>query len=150
MTLRRVMAASTHAGQNVIMRMAEPGGQGYVDRLPEPDGLPSWLSQHELDYYVGEFARSGFTGALNWYRNFDRNWELTAHPPAATIVVPALSVIGDNDPLLTFSPGDRAAEVVSGPYRSVIINSAGHCIQQERPDEINMLLLEFLTDVSMT
>ena len=53
---------------------------GFVDRMPEPDGLPAWLTQDELDHYVAEFDRTGFTGGLNWYRNFDRNWELTDAP----------------------------------------------------------------------
>ena len=53
-------------------------GRGFVDRMPELDGLPGWLSAAELDRYVEEFRRTGFTGGLNWYRNMDRNWETTA------------------------------------------------------------------------
>ena len=45
---------------------------------PEPDGLPDWLSQEELDHYIAEFTRTGFTGGVNWYRNLDRNWETDA------------------------------------------------------------------------
>ena len=47
--------------------------------MPEPDGLPDWLSQDELDHYIAEFTRTGFTGGVNWYRNLDRNWEISAH-----------------------------------------------------------------------
>ncbi len=65
--------------------MVAPGPEGFIDRLPEPDGLPDWISQDELDHYVGEFTRTGFTGGLNWYRNFDRNWETTAELAGATI-----------------------------------------------------------------
>ena len=39
---------------------------------------PDWLSEEELQVYVDAFERTGFTGGLNWYRNIDRNWELTA------------------------------------------------------------------------
>ena len=60
-------------------------GRGFVDRLPEPDGLPDWLSQAELDHYVAEFTRTGFTGGVNWYRNLDRNWELTEHAGGAQV-----------------------------------------------------------------
>ncbi len=40
-------------------------------------GLPPWLTQADLDYYVGEFSQSGFRGGINYYRNFHRNWETT-------------------------------------------------------------------------
>ena len=63
--------------------MLTPGPEGFIDRIAEPDGLPDWISQDEFDHYVGEFSRNGFTAPLNWYRNFDRNWELTATTPAA-------------------------------------------------------------------
>ena len=55
-----------------------PDGRGFVDRIPNRTGLPAWLSQDELDHYIAEFTRTGFTGGVNWYRNFDRNWETTA------------------------------------------------------------------------
>ncbi|EUA32612.1 alpha/beta hydrolase family protein [Mycobacterium xenopi 3993] len=54
------------------------GPEGFVERLPEPDGLPDWISGDELDHYIAEFTRTGFTGGLNWYRNLDRNWEIMA------------------------------------------------------------------------
>lgn len=129
------------------MRMLTPGPQGFIDRLTEPDHLPEWLTESELDYYVREFQRTGFTGALNWYRNFDRNWEITATPPAQTIEVPALFVGGTADPVLAFTRTDRAGEVVTGPYRQVMLDGAGHWIQQERTTEINTELLEFLSAV---
>ena len=50
--------------------------------------LPDWISDDELDHYAAEFGRTGFTGGLNWYRNFDRNWATTEHVPARTIRVP--------------------------------------------------------------
>ncbi len=55
-----------------------PDDAGFVDRLSEPDRLPDWLeSAAELDHYVSEFTRTGFTGGINWYRNLDRNWQTT-------------------------------------------------------------------------
>ena len=60
-----------------------PARRGFVERMPEPDGLPDWLSQEELDHYIAEFTRTGFTGGVNWYRNLDRNWELTRAPRRA-------------------------------------------------------------------
>ena len=144
-TMRRTLAGRLRNAAEAAV-MARPGPEGYVERLPEPDRLPDWLSERELDYYIAEFTRTGFTGALNWYRNFDRNWELTADTPATTITAPAMFLAGTNDPVLSFTRTDRYAEVVSGPYRQLLIDGAGHWVQQERPAEVNDALLDFLTE----
>ncbi|PRC44501.1 epoxide hydrolase, partial [Mycobacterium sp. ITM-2017-0098] len=144
-TMRRALAGQPTREDAAAMQRSGP--QGYVDRLPEPDGLPAWLSQDELDYYIAEFSRTGFTGALNWYRCFDRNWELTANTPATTITVPSLFIAGANDPVLWFTNSDRYAEVISGPYRELIIDGAGHWILQERPDAVNQALLGLLSEL---
>ncbi|HEX2287079.1 MAG TPA: alpha/beta hydrolase [Mycobacterium sp.] len=144
-TMRRLMAARATGDELATVRMLSPGPEGLVERLSEPDGLPDWITKDELDHYIAEFARTGFTGPLNWYRNFDRNWELTAATPATTIAVPSLFIGGTADPVLGFTALDRYGEVVSGPYRQVMIDGAGHWIQQERPDEVNKELVSFLT-----
>ncbi|WP_313676026.1 alpha/beta hydrolase [Mycolicibacterium sp.] len=130
------------------LRMLAPGPEGFVDRLAEPDRLPDWLRAAELDHYVAEFARTGFTGALNWYRNFDRNWHIMGTPAVETIAIPALFIGGTDDPALKLIRSDRAREVVKGPYRHVLLDGAGHWIQQERAAEINAELLGFLAGVS--
>jgi pimeloyl-ACP methyl ester carboxylesterase len=135
------------AEPDAAARMFAPGTMGLLDRLAEPDQLPAWLSTRELDHYVSEFARTGFTGALNWYRNFDRNWEIMANPVAATVTAPALFIAGTADPVLLITPRDRATEVVTGPYREVMIDGAGHWLQQEHPEQVNAALLEFLATV---
>jgi pimeloyl-ACP methyl ester carboxylesterase len=112
--------------------------------------LPPWLSEAEFEYYVAEFIRTGFTGGLNWYRNFDRNWELTEHTPAATVTVPTLFVAGTADPVLSFTPRHRVTDLVTGDYREVLLDGAGHWLQQERPAEVNGLLLEYLSGVRWT
>jgi epoxide hydrolase A/B len=145
-TMRRMIGGLRPADGNAILSMASPGPEGFVDRLPEPDGLPDWISKDEIDHYVAEFTRTGFTGGLNWYRNLDRNWELTENTPASTISVPTLFIAGTADPVLGFTPRDRVTDVVSGPYREVLIDGAGHWIQQERPDEVNAAILEFLAE----
>ena len=129
------------------LRMLAPGLEGFIDRLPEPDRLPDWLTADDLDHYVAEFSRTGFTGALNWYRNYERNWDITAHPVAETISAPSLFIGGTDDPVLAFTKTDRAREVVVGPYRQVMLDGAGHWIQQERPEQINAELLGFLSQV---
>ena len=149
-TIRRMMGGlQASGGKDALVRMATPGPAGFIDRLPEPDGLPDWISQDDLDRYVTEFSRTGFTGGLNWYRNFDRNWETTPELANAKISVPCLFIGGSADPVLSFTRADRASEVISGPYRQVMLEGAGHWLQQERPDEVNAALLDFLNGLEL-
>ena len=148
----RLMLAGTRmpADDDAAVRMVSPGPHGFLDRLAQPSRLPDWLSEEELQHYVSEFTRTGFTGPLNWYRCFDRNWYIMGDPPARTISVPALFIGGTDDPALAFTRADRADEVVDGPYRHVMIEGAGHWIQQECAERINAELLDFLSEVSWT
>jgi pimeloyl-ACP methyl ester carboxylesterase len=144
--LRRIISFDlpSLAEPGVALRMIDPGPMGFIDRLPEPADLPVWLSDGEFDFYVTEFTHTGFTGALNWYRNFDRNWEILANPAAETVTAPTLFIGGTNDPVQGFTPRDRATQVATGPYREVILEGAGHWLQEERPDEVNADLIGFL------
>src|SRR5690606_34748406 len=103
-TMRRLLAGtklelSTADASEAMATAFANDGRGFVERMPEPDGLPDWLSQDELDHYVGEFRRTGFTGGLNWYRNFDRNWELTPQLAGAKVTVPSLFIGRAQDPV---------------------------------------------------
>jgi pimeloyl-ACP methyl ester carboxylesterase len=153
-TMRKLMGSLTVSEDSLTaQRLVAPGPEGFLARIQESDGLPDWLTQDEFDHYVDEFSRNGFTAPLNWYRCFDRNWELTApHPsglPAATIAVPSLFIGGAADPTLAYTPRHRVRELVSGEYREVMIDGAGHWLQQERPDEVNKALLDFLSGLEM-
>jgi pimeloyl-ACP methyl ester carboxylesterase len=147
-TLRRVILGQAAPGdQAAAIRMLRPGPEGLIERIPEPDGLPSWISADELDHYVAEFSRTGFTGGLNWYRNMDRNWEIQGNLTSAAITVPAMFIAGTDDLVLGFIRPDRAKEVITGPYREVLIEGAGHWLQQERPGQVNEALLDFLSSL---
>jgi len=147
--LRRIISFDLPAlaDPDVAMRMIAPGPTGFIDRLPEPQALPDWLSADEFDYYVTEFTRSGFTGPVNWYRNFDRNWEVLADPVAATIAVPTLCILGTNDPTQGFHSRDRVSDVVTGAYHEITLDGAGHWLQEERSDEVSATLVKFLADL---
>lgn len=130
--------------------LAEPI-ETLADRPLPP--LPEWITADEFEHYVEAFSRTGFTGGLNWYRNFDRNWELTdpdrGRIAAETITVPTLFLAGSADPVLGFTPRDRVRDVATGDYREVLLDGAGHWLQQERPDDVNAVLLEFLDGLAL-
>jgi pimeloyl-ACP methyl ester carboxylesterase len=109
-----------------------------------PATPPPWLTEEDLAVYVEAFARTGFTGALNYYRNMDRNWELTAAVEGRRVTQPALFVTGADDPVHGFMPADHLAAWVTDLRGHVVLQGAGHWIQQERPDEVNAALLGFL------
>lgn len=111
-----------------------------------PVRLPRWLAEADLDFLAGEFRRTGFTGALNYYRNCDRNWALTPFLEGAQVPQPTLFVGGEKDPVLDFLGDELAALQSHVPrlWKKVLIPRAGHWIQQERPDDVNYWLIEFL------
>jgi pimeloyl-ACP methyl ester carboxylesterase len=149
-TMRRMLAGLTvpEGGVAGIASFGANDGRGFVDRLPEPDGLPEWLTQPELDHYIAEFTRTGFTGGINWYRNFDRNWGLTEHVASAKVTVPSLFIGGRSDPVLLMTPPSVMDGWLDDHRGSVLIDGAGHWVQQEKPDEVNAALVQFLADIT--
>jgi pimeloyl-ACP methyl ester carboxylesterase len=127
-----------------IAGLANPDGGGFVDRLPKPGGLPSWLSQDELDHYIEVFTRTGFTGGINWYRNMDRNWETTPQLDGVHVTVPSAFITGSADPVNLMTPAAVMEGHVLDHRGNTIVEGAGHWVQQEAPDEVNAALLAFL------
>lgn len=116
-----------------------------------PAGLPPWLSEGDLEAYARGFARSGFTGGINWYRNLQRNWELTRPWHFVPITVPATFIAGRLDPVLTGQGPAEESPMVAGQEffladnrGSTFIDDAGHWVQQEAPEETNAALLAFI------
>jgi pimeloyl-ACP methyl ester carboxylesterase len=150
-TMRRMLAGLT----TVDTERLDPGlmsandGRGFVDRLPEPDGLPGWLSQEELDHYVAEFSRTGFTGGINWYRNLERNWEITPQLADAKVVMPSLFVGGALDPVLLMSSPALQEGIVTDHRGDVLVEGAGHWVQQEAPKAVNDALITFLDSLDL-
>jgi pimeloyl-ACP methyl ester carboxylesterase len=122
-------------------------GRGFVERLPEPGGLPDWITQAEFDHYVAEFSRTGFTGGINWYRNMDRNWTLTERIADATVAVPSLFIGGRLDPVVVMTPPDSTVHLLNDHRGTVFVDGAGHWVQQEKPDEVNAALISFINQV---
>jgi pimeloyl-ACP methyl ester carboxylesterase len=108
---------------------------------------PPWLSEDELAVYVEAFERTGFTGGLNWYRNIDRNWELTASVGEQRIEQPALFLTGELDPVRRFMPAEAMRGWVTDLRAEIVVPGAGHWVQQQAPGEVNQALLGFLDEI---
>src|SRR5947209_20029511 len=126
-----------------------PREGGLLAHFANPESLPSWLSEADVDFYADEFARTGFRGGLNWYRNIDRNWELLAAYAGARVNVPALYVAGDRD--LVVAAGGGPEKVIANLRTlvpklrgTIILSGCGHWTQQERPNEVNAAIVDFL------
>ncbi|MDO9711052.1 alpha/beta fold hydrolase [Paracraurococcus lichenis] len=119
---------------------------GFLASLHEPSALPAWLPDAELALYAETYRRTGFRGGLNWYRNIERNWELLAPFAGAPMPVPGLFIAGRRDPVLGWS--GRALEAlpraVPDLRGTVLVETAGHWVQQEAAAEVNRALLGFL------
>jgi pimeloyl-ACP methyl ester carboxylesterase len=109
-----------------------------------PPRRPDWLSEEELNVYVETFERTGFTGGLNWYRNIDRNWELTAPVAERRVEQPAFFLTGELDLVRGFMPAEAMSGWVTDLRAQVVIPGAGHWVQQQAPEEVNAALLGFL------
>ncbi len=119
----------------------------WAEEDPLPARLPAWLSEDELDVYVEAFERTGFTGGLNWYRNIDRNWELTATVADRRVEQPALFLTGELDPVRRFMPAEAMRGWVTDLRAEIVIPGAGHWVQQQEPEAVNAALLRFLGEL---
>lgn len=141
---------------NYILYFQEPG---RAESDIEPD-IESWLdttirgiatvrdfiTADTIKVFVDAFRKGGITGPLNYYRNIDRNWETTAYLEGRQITMPALMICAENDPILLPQSAQRMPEYIPD-LTTHLIKNCGHWTQQEQPDEVNRLILEFLQDL---
>jgi len=127
---------------------------GWIPRLGEPESLPPWLAQQDLDYYVSQFEKAGFRGGVNYYRNLERNWHVTATLQNQPVTVPALFIAGEKDGVISGASvdalKDTMRESVPGLTKVVLIPNIGHWVQQEAPKETNEALIGFLSSLSVS
>lgn len=149
-TIRKLMNGLSGDVREVPTPIVPEGGE-LLDIFEDPDVLPDWLKEEDVDVYTREFVRTGFASALSWVRNFDRNWELLAPWMGAKVEVPALYMAGEKDHVVRF-PGMRELianlkAFVPGLSRTVMLPGCGHWTQQERADEVNAALIGFIKDL---
>ncbi|MDH3304347.1 MAG: alpha/beta hydrolase [Gammaproteobacteria bacterium] len=153
----RVFAADTAHFFDVTMRRNQVP-RAVFDRLPPERKVISLLkplsrkaqsgdpllSAAERDYYASAFATSGFTGAINWYRNWKHNWEVLEGVDPI-IRIPTL-FIGAVDDLIIAPEHIEGMRPLVTDLEIRMLENCGHWSQQERPDEVNRLILEWLVD----
>ena len=125
----------------------KPLGATFLDGLPDPQPVP-WLSEADIDYYEGEFKQSGFRGPLNRYRNHEADYEWLQGWAGKRIEQPALFIGGTRDPATTLfgAVSDPVAmmRMFAPKVEGHVLEGVGHWTQQERPEEVNALLLDWL------
>ena len=142
--------ASAEADHTAPSMGLVPKGRELRERLQQPGpGQMAWMTDEDFAFYLGEFERTGLTGGFNRYRNIERDWVELAPWRHAPITVPALFIGGDADgpTQLGRSAIARFDQTLPKLTRSEILSDCGHWTQQEQPDAVNQLLLEFLAAV---
>lgn len=123
-------------------------GDTLLHRLPDPDPFPAWLTPEDLDYYVAEFKASGLRGPLNRYRNHRNDHAYLGQFADRKIEQPALFIGGERDLVLKMIPGadlvGTMKPLIPNLKDAVVLPGCGHWTQQEQPEEVTKLLLDWL------
>ena len=124
--------------------------RGMLPDLPDPAQVPDWLASG-LDTAVAAFGQAGFRGALNYYRNLDRNWQLQGSLDGMQVSVPALFAVGSRDPGMAIPGMERIIadmpRLVPQLHDTVTVDGAGHWLHRERPGIVNEVILSFADTV---
>ncbi|KAJ1380884.1 Epoxide hydrolase-like [Sesbania bispinosa] len=112
--------------------------------------LPSWLTEDDLAYFVTKFEKTGFIGGLNYYRNLNLNWELTAPWVGVQIKVPVKFITGELDLVYTFHGikkyihSGSSKENVPNLEEVIVQKGVAHFNNQEAAEEISNHIYDFI------
>uniref|UniRef100_A0A453MCP9 AB hydrolase-1 domain-containing protein n=1 Tax=Aegilops tauschii subsp. strangulata TaxID=200361 RepID=A0A453MCP9_AEGTS len=148
--------APAHARHLMTRILSDRFSERAAGKEPKDGGddadvaLPPWLTEADIDYFAAAFEKTGFTGAINYYRNMDRNWELAAPWADAKVTVPTKFIVGDGD--LTYHYAGIQDYLHKGGLKAdvplleelVVVPGAGHFIQQERAQEVSDHIHDFI------
>lgn len=124
-------------------------GATLLEGMKDPGVFPAWLTDEDLNYYVAEFEGSGFRGPISRYRNHERDFAWLQQFKGRKLEMPTLLIGGDRDPAFNGfgripDPAAFMREHVTDLRSSHILPGCGHWTQQERPAEVNTILLDWL------
>jgi pimeloyl-ACP methyl ester carboxylesterase len=106
-------------------------------------GAAQLLNEDELAVFVEAFRKGGFFGPVSWYRNFTRNWERAEGLKQRIDGVPCLMITAELDAVLTPEMAQPMPAFV-GDLETHMVKGSGHWTQQEKPEEVNRLILDWL------
>jgi pimeloyl-ACP methyl ester carboxylesterase len=134
-----------------VMDLHEGMAQSVAHEMPSAAAIGAcrWLPDDELGVYSSEYERTGFQGGLQWYRCMADEKVIAEHQIFAgrTIDVPSMFIAGRSDWGVYQKPGDfekMQSSACTNSRGCRLIDGAGHWVQQEQPEGVNRLLLEFL------
>lgn len=150
--LHKVFHTLSGAG-NYFDCFKHPPETSYIDAMAEPPPLPwHWLSELEMEFFVSEYSRSGFTGGLNWYRSMDLKWEQRRPFEDLSCAVPAYFLGSEHDVDLEGFHGDDPISLMRAIFPDLrevrMIPGAGHMVQLEASAQVNAILLDYLASIS--
>ena len=140
--------------ENAINASSKGPNAKYLEGLPTFDTYPSWITVADMDYLVGEFEASGMRGPLNRYRAQQFDFEDLLELTDAKIKQPSAFLTGKYDPVNFFTGSNYAnkedlRERIGKNYENLLsvslLDDAGHWVQQEKPEEVNQFILDFLS-----
>ena len=126
-----------------------PQGQRMDARFSDTQHLPAWFTESDLNIFTGEFERSGFGGPLSFYRELTASWRSLEAQKDKPLTSPALFIGGAFDVATQWGAEAiaRAAERMPAYRGTTILPGCGHWIQQERAEDTNRLLIDFLQEL---
>ena len=144
-TLRMMMHNSSAAVPKDFFLQDKPAGSRLYEGMQDPGAPPSWCGPEAFAVYVETFEGRGFRGALNWYRNFERNWARTEPLAERKVEQPALFLLGDKDPVGTLEAHTLQKMPAWVPdLEQHLIADCGHWLQGEHSEQVSGHLLHFL------
>jgi pimeloyl-ACP methyl ester carboxylesterase len=146
--MRRPPEAAPPAGEGLAARRTGESSVFPLVRMierydPARDPRPLFLTAEEMAFFVAAFRRTGFTGGVNWYRNFTRNWERSAGQ-VDHVAAPSLMIMAEKDVVLTPAMAEGMERFVPNLEKRLVKDS-GHWTQQEKPDEVTALIADWMT-----
>ena len=132
--------------------MNKTSADALLDGLHAPEVLPAWFTKADVDYYVGEFSKSGFFGPISRYRNHTADFNYLQQFKGRKIEQPAFFIAGDRDGAYNMfgavaDPIETMRNFVPNLEGAHILPGCGHWTQQERPAEVNALLVPWLSSL---
>lgn len=144
--VKQMIAAQTTLAAVRDGGLCIPHGGRMRDGFLSPETLPAWFSETDLEFLVCEFEHSGFAGPLSYYSNIEAGWRTLKAQADKPLTVPALFIGGEYDIATAWGREaiERAHERIPHYQGSRIFPGCGHWIQQERPEQTNAALVDFL------